>query len=504
MMISRRALLAGMAASVAAPAWSADMLIVAQMPFSTDWLLAKARDLAGQDHMPAPLIPEPWRTLSYDDFGHIWFNPRKAIWADDERPVKVDLFTAGLYVPRPAQINIVEDGVAKTLGYDISLFDKTDNFPDMPIDETMGYSGFRLRREMNAADIFEEFMVFQGASYFRAIANGQSYGLSARGLALRTGDPGGEEFPDFTHFWIEAPASDQLTTVVHALLDGPSTTGAFTFRILAGRPTRVEVTATLFPRVDLSHVGLGALTSMFLFDETNRNRFDDFRPAVHDSEGLLIVNGTGERLWRPLANPKAVEISAFGDNNPQGFGLMQRTRDPERYADLEAHYENRPSLWITPLQDWGPGAIELVEIPADKEIYDNIVAYWRPTAPIKAGSEHSFSYAMVWGDEPTGLPDVSRVSNTRIGKGFDQIKTVFAIDFTDHALLGEDLSEIKTVITSNAGSVSEGVLQLNPGTGGMRLAFSLLPGDVTTVELRAQLLKDDVPISEVWLYRWTA
>lgn len=504
MMISRRALLAGMAATTAVPVWSAENLIVAEAPFSPEWLIEKARTLAGKDYTPVPLIPEPWRTLSYDDFSHIWFDPRNAIWVDQDRPVKLDLFTAGLYVDRPTQINIVEDGIAKTLGYDLSLFDKTDNFPQMPVDETMGYSGFRLRRELNAAEIFEEFMVFHGASYFRAIANGQNYGLSARGLALRTGDPGGEEFPDFTHFWIEAPASDQLTTVVHALLDGPSTTGVFTFRILAGRPTRVTVTATLFPRVDLTHVGLGSLTSMFFFDETNRNRFDDFRPAVHDSEGLLIVNGNGERLWRPLANPKQVEISAFADTNPQGFGLMQRTRDAERYADLEAHYENRPSLWITPQEDWGDGAVELVEIPADKEIYDNIVAYWRPANAITAGSEYSFSYTMEWGDAPKGLPDVAPVLNTRIGKGFDQIKTVIAIDFATHAMFGDDLSEIETVISANAGTVSDGVLQHNPGTGGVRLAFSLLPEDAAAVELRAQLFKDGVPTSEVWLYRWTA
>ncbi|MDA9865125.1 glucan biosynthesis protein G [bacterium] len=504
MMISRRALLAGMAATTAVPAWSAENLIVAEAPFSREWLVEEARALAGQDYAPVPPIPEAWRTLSYDDFSHIWFDPRKAVWVDEDRPVKVDLFTAGLYVEKQAQISIVENGVAKTLGYDLSLFETTDNFPDMPVDETMGYAGFRLRRELNTPDIFEEFMVFHGASYFRAIANGQNYGLSARGLALRTADPGGEEFPDFTHFWIEEPTPEQLTTVVHALLDSPSTTGVFTFRILAGRPTRVTVTATLFPRVDLTHVGIGTLTSMFFFDETNRNRFDDFRPAVHDSEGLLIVNGNGERLWRPLANPRNVEISAFGDNNPQGFGLMQRTRDPERYADLEAHYENRPSLWITPQEEWGQGAVELVEIPADKEIYDNIVAYWRPADVIRAGSEHSFSYRMAWGDDPKALPDVAQVMNTRIGKGFDQIKTVITIDFADHDFFGEDLSEIQAVITSNAGNVSDGILQHNPGTGGVRLAFSLLPEEATSAELRAQLVKDGAPISEVWLYRWTA
>lgn len=503
-MISRRALLAGLGASFAIPAFAAENLIISEAPFSADMVIQEARRLAAFTYQPVPLIPQEWLDLKYDEFSHIWFDPRNGIWVDEDKAVKVDLFTAGLYVPRPAQINIVEGGTAKTLAYDISLFETTDNFPTLPTGDTMGYSGFRLRAELNAKDIFEEFMVFQGASYFRAIANKQNYGLSARGLALRTGDPNGEEFPDFTKFWIEEAAPGATTFVVHALLDGPSASGAFRFDITHGQPTQVEVQATLFPRVDLMHVGISTLTSMFFFDETNRHRFDDFRPAVHDSEGLMIVNGNGERIWRPLANPKGVEVSAFGDNNPRGFGLMQRNRDPEDYADLQANYENRPSLWITPHEDWGRGAVELVEIPADKEIYDNIVAYWRPTEALKAGSEHAFNYHMAWGDMLAELPDVAHVTNTRIGKGFDQIKDVVAIDFADHAAFPDDHNEIQTVITSNAGTVSEGILQRNPGTGGLRLAFSLLPDEATSVELRAQLFLNEKPISEVWLYRWTA
>ncbi|MEJ6396320.1 glucan biosynthesis protein [Yoonia sp. 208BN28-4] len=503
-MISRRALLAGLGASIAAPAFAQTRLIAAEMPFSPDMVLEEARALAQADYTPVPLIPEEWLNLTYDEFGHIWFDARNAIWVDEDKPVKVDLFTAGLYVPRPVQINIVEDGTAKTLGYDFDLFDKTDQFPDLPVDDRMGYSGFRLRAGLNSPEIFEEFMVFQGASYFRAIANGQTYGLSARGLALRTADPGGEEFPDFTKFWIEAPAPDATTFIVHALLDGPSSTGAYRFAITPGDTTQVEVEMTVFPRVDLTHVGIAPLTSMFFFDETNRHRFDDFRPAVHDSEGLLIWNGNNERIWRPLANPKGVEVSAFGDENPRGFGLMQRDRKAEAYADLEAHYEARPSLWITPHEGWGAGAVELIEIPADKEIYDNIVAYWRPRAALMTGSEHRFTYHMAWGDNPDGLPDVTHVTNTRIGKGFDQIKTVCAIDFADHPAIPDDLITVQTVVTGSAGTVSGGILQRNPGTGGIRFAFSLLPEDATSVELRAQLFVDDTPISEVWLYRWTA
>jgi glucans biosynthesis protein len=505
-MISRRALLISLAASAATPALSRPFIEPFWKPFDATDVTEMARTLAQSDYVPVPQIPQEWLNLTYDEFSHIWFDPRNAIWADEDRPLKVDLFSAGLYVPRPAEVNIVRGHQSMMMGFDIDLFETTDEFPELPIDETMGYSGFRLRAALTTPEIFEEFVVFQGASYFRAIANGQNYGLSARGLALRTGDPNGEEFPDFTKFWIEAASPGDTEFVVHALLDGPSTTGAYTFRIAAGdkgEATIMDVDAVLFPRVDLMHVGLGPLTSMFLFDETNRNRFDDFRPAVHDSEGLLIVNGNGEKIWRPLANPTRVQVSSFTDENPQGFGLMQRNRTADDYADLEAHYENRPSLWIEPKGEWGRGVVELVEIPADLEIYDNIVAYWRPAEPMKAGSEHRFSYTMQWGDEPSNLPEVARVTNTRVGKGFDQVKTVFAIDFTDHPDLPEDLSEVSLTIRANRGEISTGILQRNPGTGGVRLAFSMLPGDAQAVEIRAQMHLNGTAITEVWLYRWT-
>ena len=488
------------------PLFAKQELVVAEVPFSAQSIHELARDMASRPYVARPEIPQPWLDLSYEEFNHIWFDPRNGVWIDEERPLKMDLFTAGLYVSRPTEINLVEDGIAKTLGYDISLFATTDEFPDLPIDDTMGYSGFRLRADLEQNSLYQEFFVFQGASYFRGIANGQNYGLSARGLALRTADPSGEEFPDFTHFWIEAASPDDSEFTVHALLDSPSTTGAYTFRIQhgqTGEPTTVEVAGTLYPRVDLLHVGLGSLTSMFFFDETNHIRFDDFRPAVHDSEGLMVWNGNGEMLWRPLANPTQLQISAFVDESPKGFGLIQRTRRAEDYADLHAHYQNRPSLWITPGEDWGKGRVELIEIPADKEIYDNIVAYWRPDSPIKAGTQYDFSYHMSWGDQPPGLPELARVTNTRIGKGFDQIRTVITIDFSDHPAFPEDLDELNITLRSNVGELSKGILQHNPGTGGVRLAFSFLPGDEELVEMRAQLHVDDTAVSEVWLYRWT-
>lgn len=504
MTLQRRTFLSALAALATAPAWARDELVRAEAPFSRDWLKAEAARLAEAPFAPAPEVPASWRDLTYDQYRMIWFNSQKAIWSDTDSPLQLDLFAAGLYFPRPVAISIVENGVARTLGFDLSRFDMTDRFPDLPLDDTMGYSGLRLRAELRTPGIFEEFMVFQGASYFRGIGTGQTYGLSARGLALNTGDTTGEEFPEFTRFWVELPDPGADDFIVHALLDGPSVCGAYHFTIRAGLPATVEVECTLHPRTDLTHVGIAPLTSMFLFDDTNRHRFDDFRPAVHDSEGLSILNGNGERLWRPLANPRDLQVSSFIDQGPRGFGLIQRGRRHEDFADFEAQYENRPSLWITPRGDWGAGSVRLVEIPADREIYDNIVAYWRPSATLAPGQAHEFAYRMAWGNEASGLPDVAPVLNTRIGKGFDQVRTVVTVDFADHPAFADGTDDLRAVVSDNQGLSSDPVLQLNPGTGGLRLAFSFEPDGPQPLELRAQIFKDGTPVTEVWLYRWTA
>ena len=471
-------------------------------PFSIEWLKDYARELAESEHSLPADVPVEWQELSYDEYRAIRFNSRRALWQGTDKPVRLDFFHPGLYFPRPVDISIVQNGEARAVEFNLDLFTQGEIVPQLPVDDTLGYSGLRIRGDVAGPDEFKEFVVFQGASYFRAIAREQNYGLSARGLALRTGDEAGEEFPEFTRFWIEEPQEGARKTVIHALLDSPSVTGVYTFETEPGDTTIVEVDATIYPRVDLDHVGIAPLTSMFLFDETNRNRFDDFRPAVHDSEGLLIRNGSGEVLWRPLANPTTLQVSQFLDDAPKGFGLMQRSRKLSNFADLEAHYHTRPSLWIVPGEGWGPGSVSLVEIPADREIYDNIVAYWRPRGVIAHGQEHSFSYRMRWGGEPDVGRDVARVLNTRMGKRFrgDHIITV---DFADHPLIPDDLDDVKLFVSSNVGETSAGILQRNPETGGVRLAFSMEPGEAESVELRAQLMHDGKTVSEVWLYRWT-
>jgi glucan biosynthesis protein len=203
--------------------------------------------------------------------------------------------------------------------------------------------------------------------------------------------------------------------VVHALLDSPSAAAAFRFTIHPGERTVFDTELALYPRAEIATVGIAPLTSMFLFDASERTRIDDYRTAVHDSNGLLLRTGKGEQIWRPLANPRELQISAFTDRGRRGFGLMQRSRALGDYQDLEARYENRLSLWVEPARDWGEGVVELVEIPTDREVNDNVVAFWRPHEPLKAKGEYIFNYRLHWCWSAPSEPPLSEVIATRSG-----------------------------------------------------------------------------------------
>ena len=501
MMLSRRALLAGGTALALTGVTGA---VRAGQPFDRSVVTDMAEALSKQDYAARETVPQDWLDLTYDQYRDIRFRVDAGLWHGTDRSYNIDFFAPGLYFPRATKVYSVEAGLAYPVPFDLGWFDKGPLVPSLTLqDDHLGYSGLRLRTDLGHPDGKTEFVVFQGASYFRAIGIGLTYGLSARGLALKTADPMGEEFPDFIQFWLEAPGPEQRHMVVHALMDSPSVTGAYRFVIEPGTDCVMQIEATLFPRVDLDNVGLSPLTSMFLFDETDRTRFDDFRPAVHDNDGLMMLNGAGEVLWRPLANPVKLQVSSFVDENPRGFGLMQRARDLADFADLEALYHNRPGLWVEPKGDWGKGAVTLVEIPADQEIYDNIVAYWRPADPLPAGARVDLAYQLTWGAQApleTGLP---KVLNTRMGTRPDIGDRIVTVDFEAHPLFEDGPDGMQLHISSPHAETSAGIVQHNPETGGLRLAFVFDPAERTYVELRAQLRKDGSNASEVWLYRWT-
>lgn len=462
-----------------------------------------ARELATKAYVkPDASLPPQLDKLTYDDYRKIRFVPERAVWRNDGLPFQMQLFPRGFLYRDRVGVNIVADGLSRRIVYAPDDFRFDDNLPAPDPKLDVGFSGFRLHTPINRADYFDEVAVFQGASYFRAVGRDQVYGSSARGLSIRTGDPGGEEFPVFKEFWVERPQPGSDSIVVHALLDSQSATAAFRFTIRPGDATGMAVEMTVYPRTDLDQIGLGSLTSMYLFGPNDRAGVDDFRPSVHDSDGLAMTNGRGERLWRPLANPRQLQISVFVDNNPRGFGLAQRQRSFFDYNDLETRYERRPTVWVEPIGDWGEGAVTLIEIPTAEEIHDNVVVFWRPKTALRKGGEYSFTYRMSWGwDEPETFA-LARIGQTHVGGNGDG-RRLFAIDIVGDRLQGVDVASLTPSISVGSGRVESVVLQPNPELKGLRLSFVLVTEGADVIEMRAQLLQNDRPASEVWVYRWT-
>jgi glucans biosynthesis protein len=385
--------------------------------------------------------------------------------------------------------------------YSSSAF-KFESASPPPPNIDIGFAGFRIHAPINKADYFDEVGAFLGASYFRAVAKGLGYGLSARALAVKTGDAEGEEFPSFKAFWLERPAKGANALVIHALVDSQSASAAYRMTIRPGETTVYDVEMSLFPRVNINHIGIAPLTSMFLFDASDRRGVDDYRSAVHDSDGLAIVASNGETIWRPLCNPQDLQMSLFGDSAPRGFGLMQRERNFRAYQDLESHFESRPTAWIEPIGSWGKGAVQLLEIPVKQEYHDNITAFWRPLEPLTANGEFTYTYRIHWCATPPTPNGLARVARTSCGALGDQDR-LFALDFDGDALRRVDLKDVVVKISADKGEIRNQVLQENAGVGGWRLAFQLRPGKERVIELRAQLCNGEEPISETWLYKWT-
>jgi glucans biosynthesis protein len=476
--------------------------------FTTGTVTELARALAQKPYVaPKAPLPDALAHLDYDGYRDIRSNPAATLWSHDRTQFRIQLMSRGFLFVDPVEIALVTDGVAHHVAYSPDQFTtgKVMKNP-LPTDD-IGFSGFRVLSPINRPTLFDEVAVFQGASYFRAVAAKQVYGLSARGLANKTAEPEGEEFPAFRAFWIEEPRRSSQLLRVYALLDSPGATGAYSFRIHPGAATTMDIEVVLFPRSALGKLGLAPMTSMFLFSGNGRGSADDYRPEVHDSDGLLIFNGHDEHLWRPLSNPKQLEVSAFVDSNPRGFGLLQRDRNPADYQDFEAQYERRPSLWAEPIGSWGDGAVVLTEIPSDAEIHDNIVAFWRPKDPIPAGKDYRFSYRLSWGELPRGASDEAHVVATRRGRADVKAPTPVRLFVVDYAFpppvprLPQTLP--KANVSASAGKISDAVVSANPLTGGVRLSFAFDPKDSKAAELRAELTFDDERTAETWIYRWT-
>ena len=483
----------------------ADPSLRPERAFSIEGLRERARLLAGRRYAePERRLPAVLRDLTYDQYRDIRFRQDQALWADDGR-FTAQFFHLGFYYDQPVRIHAVDNGQAQEIAYSPSLFAYGGNdFGKVQLPEDLGFAGFRIHTALNAPAYLDELIAFLGASYFRALGRGMRYGLSARGLAINTAGDDNEEFPSFREFYIERPA-DQHSLVIHALLDSPSVTGAYTFTIRPGDDTIVDVNMTLYPRTTITTVGLAPLTSMYLFAPNDRAGVDDFRSAVHDSDGLMLWTGAGEWLWRPVVNPERLRVSSFVDHNPKGFGLMQRDRDFANYQDLESRYERRPSAWVEPVGDWGPGAVMLVEIPTDKEINDNLVAFWRPREPLQAKREWQFTYRLHWcEDVPNAESRPAHVTATRIGQGEQAGTAKFVLDFAGPRLPTEVAAPVEAIISASRGAILNVVTPFIDALGGWRVFFEVSLTDDEPSELRCFLKLEDEAVSETWSYQWTA
>ncbi len=447
---------------------------------------------------PNTALPDPFGAMNHETYNAISHRPERQIWADDNRSLVVEPLHRGFVYNTPVMISLVEDGLVRRVVYDSGRYTFGKLTPSAQMAD-IGFSGFRI---FSAGDSPREIASFQGGTFFKSLARGQNMGVVARALAIRTADGRGEEFPVFRAFWMERPAQDG-SIVIHAVADSESATAAFRFVIRSQDVTIIDTEATVFARTTLDAVGLCPMQATFLFAANKRRNIDDFRPAVHDVSGLQMLNGRGEWIWRPLNNPEQLQISSFMDENPKGFGLVQRNRDFANYHDDDARFELRPSLWIEPIGDWGQGYVQLIEIPSDSEVNDNVIAFWRPRVPLAAGSETVLAYRQFWCWTPPERPDLATAVSFRIGRGSSGRRRKCLVEFAGEVFGQEILPEMKLVLGASPGQITQSRLVINMARKSARVHFEIDPGSENATELRLLIESGDKPVTETWLYRWT-
>ncbi|WP_231502283.1 glucan biosynthesis protein G [Herbaspirillum sp. RV1423] len=484
--------------------------------FSLEDVTARAKALMEQAYVaPASNLPPVFSQMQFADYQQIQPRPEKFEWRNLATPFKLAFYHQGMQFNTPVKINEIHGAQIDEIRYDPERFDFGSLAFDKNATAKLGYAGFRVLYPVNRKDKEDEIMSVLGASYFRVIGKNQVYGLSARALAIDTAVASGEEFPNFREFWIRRPAPKDEQLVIFALLDSPRATGAYQFTLRPGEDAMVDVQARIFLRNSVNTLGIAPLTSMFLFGPNQQSDRRNYRPALHDSNGLAIHAGNGEWLWRPLNNPQSLAVSAFRIDNPKGFGLLQRGREFSRFEDLKDRYDLRPSAWIEPKGDWGKGSVELVEIPSPDETNDNIVAFWRPDALPPKGSPLEFAYRMHWTmNEPALLgKEVAWVRQTFHTAGeFTQANLIRQLDGSTALLIdfeGPTLARLphdagvsaQISVDDNAELLSSSV-QPNSAIQGWRLTLRVKVKDPRKpVEMRAALVRNGKALSETWSYQ---
>lgn len=500
------AIVAGALPVLPRPAAAADPDMGAPEAFSFDTLRQMARDLAATPHAPAE-VPEAelLESIDYDLHNQITYLPERTLWGDVPGAAKVRFFHPGRYFKEPVDIFTVQDGEARQLDFTLDLFDIPEGHPALQLKQA-GFAGFRVMDP----DEENDWMAVLGASYFRTSGYSGQFGLSARGISIDSGGPGPEEFPRFTKFWLEQAPEGGL--VIYALMEGPRVVGAYRLdtRHRPGEGVFQTIDADIFLRGDIERLGIAPLTSMFWYGKNNHFVGPDWRPEIHDSDGLEMLLSTGERIWRPLNNPPRVMANAFSAQSVKGFGLGQRERSFEQYQDDGVFYEKRATAWIEPQGDWGPGSVMLVELPTNDEIHDNIVAFWNPAQPAAAGKEFNLSYTLNWVEDSPPQP-VARFIATRVGAGgvpgqprpANSVK--FVLDLDGKGLEGFDRSSgVEAVVEASSGTLDLVFAYPIATTDRWRATFDLdfgaEPSD-DPIDLRLFLIHEGRAMSETWIYQ---
>ena len=487
----------------------------APQAFDFAWLKGQAHYLASNPFQPSKdALPAPMAHLSYDQYQSIRFRTDHSLWGDSGLAFRLQFFHVGRTFADAVHVYEVVDGQAREVVYDPAMFewDKTGVDPALMKDHA-GFAGFRVQFVTNwRADV----AAFLGASYFRAVGSDfRQYGLSARALAVDTAFPRPEEFPRFTSFWFERPARDSGVLTLYALMDSPSITGALRLTLAPGGTLVMNVDSALYPRKTIERLGVAPLTSMYFYGENDRRGANDWRPEIHDSDGLSMWSGSGEWIWRPLVNPAQLHFNSYADDNPRGFGLLQRDRDFDHYQDDGVYYDRRPSLWVEPklgpAGGWGKGAVQLVEIPTVDETFDNVVAFWNPLEKPKSGEELLFSYRLYWGTKMPYGSTLAQTVATRTGiGGIVGVKRQyyswhFAVDFAGGELgaLARDAS-VEAVVTTSRGTIEHVTAHFVREFEGYRALFDVKPDDgIEPIDLRLYLRVDGRALTETWIYQWT-
>lgn len=488
----------------------------APQPFDLAWLKGQAHYLASNAFAPSKdVLPPVMKNLTYDQYQSIRFRTDHSLWGDAGTAFRLQFFQAGRTFGDAVRIYEVIDGQAREIVYDPAMFDWHESGIDPSVmKDHAGFAGFRVQF---VTDWKADVAAFLGASYFRAVGGDtRQYGLSARALAVDTAFNRPEEFPRFTAFWFERPAKDSGTLTIYALLDSPSIAGAVRFQITPGGTLLIDVDSAYYPRKPIERLGIAALTSMYFYGENDRRAANDWRPEIHDSDGVSMWTGPGEWIWRPLTNPPQLHLNSYFDDNPRGFGLMQRDREWDHYQDDGVYYDRRPSLWIQPKPGptggWGKGSVQLVEIPTVDETFDNIVAFWNPLEKPKPGQEMLFSYRQYWGTKMPYASPLAQCIATRTGIGGtvgtkrQYYSFHFAVDFSGGELgaLARD-AQVDAVITASRGEMEHVTAHYVHEISGYRALFDIKPTDDTTqpIDLRLFLRVEGRPLTETWIYQWT-